>query len=189
MPWLHQILRRRFRIRDDLNRRRSIVRANSSRHSARRIDRYGEIRPVHFTVLRHHSLETELLRPLIRDRHADQSAPMHRHEVHILRRGLLRRHHEIAFVFAVGVVGHDDELSLGDVAHHVIDRVELKGFGRFRNHGPLMLRPSEGGATSGRHFALLDTIASALGANASMESRKGVAVQPADCLISANRLV
>ena len=87
---------------------------------------------------------------------------MCRHEVHIFRRGLLRRHYEVAFVFAVRVVGHDNELSLGDVAHHVVDRVELKRFGSFRNHGPLMLRPSEGRATSDRYFTLLETIVSGL---------------------------
>ena len=65
MSGLNQILRRRFRVRDGLDRRRPIVRADSGRHPARRIHRDGEIGPIHLAVLRHHSLEPELFRPFV----------------------------------------------------------------------------------------------------------------------------
>ena len=43
-------------------------------------------------------------------------------------RRLLRGHDEIAFVLAIGVVGHDHDLPGGDVAQDIVNRVELKGF-------------------------------------------------------------
>jgi hypothetical protein len=34
-------------------------------------------------------------------------------------------------------VGHDDKFPGRNVPHDIVDRVELKWFGRFRDHGPL----------------------------------------------------
>jgi hypothetical protein len=62
---LHQIFRPRLRFRDDLDRRRAIVRADAGSHAAGRIHRDGEIGAVHFAVLRHHPLQTELLRAIV----------------------------------------------------------------------------------------------------------------------------
>ena len=59
---------------------------------------------------------------------------MHGHEIDRLRRRLFRGHDEIAFVFAVGVVGHDDDLPGGDVVQDIVNRVELKGFRRLNDH-------------------------------------------------------
>ena len=77
-------------------------------------------------VLRHHSLQAELLSALVRDRHANQAAPVLRHEIDRFGRHLLRRHDQIAFVLAVGVVGHDDHAPFGDVAQHIVNCIELK---------------------------------------------------------------
>ena len=110
------------------------MRADSGRYTFRGIDRDGEIGAVHFPILRHHALQSELVGALARDRHADQSAAVHGHEIDRLRRRLFRRHDQVAFVFAVGVVGHDHHFAGGDVVQHLINCVELKGFGRLNDH-------------------------------------------------------
>ena len=110
------------------------MRADSGRHAFRRVDRDGEIGAIHFPILRHHSLQSELIGALARNRHADQSAAVHGHEIDRLWRRLLRGHDQIALVFAVGVVGHNDDFARRDVAQHVVNRVELKGFRRLDDH-------------------------------------------------------
>ena len=126
VPGLDEIFRLRVRIGDRRDRLRAIVRADAGRDAIRRVDRDGEIGPIHLAVLRHHALQAELLRAFVRNRHADQAAAMHGHEVDRFRRGFLRRHHEIALVLAIFVVGHDHDLACRDVAHDIVDRVEFK---------------------------------------------------------------
>ena len=110
------------------------MRADPGRHSLRRIDRDGEIGPIHFPILRDHALQPELIGALARERDANQPAPVHRHEIDRFRRRLLRGHDEIALIFAVGVVGHDDHFSCRDVVQDVVNRVELKGFRCLDDH-------------------------------------------------------
>ena len=59
---------------------------------------------------------------------------MHCHEVDRFRRRLFCRHHQVAFVLAIGVVGHDDELPRRDVAHDIVDGIEFQSDRRLRNH-------------------------------------------------------
>ena len=118
----------------ELDGRRAIVRADPGRYSLRRIDRDREIRPVHFPILHHHALQPELLGALARDRDANEPAPVHRHEVDRRRRRLLRGHDEIALVFPVRVIGHNDHFSCRNVVEDFVDRVELKGFRCLDDH-------------------------------------------------------
>ena len=134
MTRLIEIVRRRFRVRDRQDGRRAIVRADPGRHSARRIDRNSEIGPMRFAVLRHHSLQAELLGALVRDRHANQAASVRRHEIDRFRRHFFRCHDQIAFVLAIGIVGHDHHAPFGDVAHHIVNRIELKCLCGLCNH-------------------------------------------------------
>ena len=55
---------------------------------------------------------------------------MRRHEIDGFRRHLFSRHHQIALVLAIGIIGHDDHASFGDVAHHIVNGVELKCLSR-----------------------------------------------------------
>src|SRR5258708_5859201 len=89
---------------------------------------------MHLAILRDHSLKSELFGALHRDRHADQSATMHGHEVYCLRRSLFSRHDEIAFVLAIGIVGHDHNPAGGDIAQDIVDGVELYDFWNLSNH-------------------------------------------------------
>ena len=112
---LNQILGRRFGIGYRANSCGAIMRTNSCRHIVGGIDRDGEVGPVHFPVLHHHSLQAELFRPLVRNRHANQTAAVLGHKIHRVGRYLFRRHDEISLVFAVGVVGYDHYPPLCDV--------------------------------------------------------------------------
>ena len=87
-----------------------------------------------FAVLRHHALQAELLGAFVRDRHADQPARVRSHEIDRFRCHFLCRHYEIAFVLTIRVVGHDHHAPFRDVAHHVINRIELKCLLRLCNH-------------------------------------------------------
>ena len=134
MTGLREIFGRGFWICDRQDRRRPIVRADSGSYSARCVHRNSKVRAMHFAILRYHPLQTELLRALVRNGRANQAAPMRGHEVDRFRRHFLGRHHQVAFILAVGVVGHDHNATLCDIAHHIIDRVELKCLFRLRNH-------------------------------------------------------
>src|SRR5439155_19666750 len=59
-------------------------------------------------VLADHALDAELLQALGGGRHADQAAPMFRHEIYRFRRDKLRRHDQVAFILTVRIV-HDDD--------------------------------------------------------------------------------
>jgi hypothetical protein len=85
-------------------------------------------------ILRDHALQAELLGPLIRDRHANQTASVRRHEIDRLWRDFLGRDDQIAFVLAIGIVRHDHDLSLGDVAYHIVNRIEIECLLRLRDH-------------------------------------------------------
>ena len=56
------------------------------------------------------------------------------HEIDRFGRDLLRRYHQIAFILTIGIVGHNDHASFGDVAQHIVNRVKLKCFCRLRDH-------------------------------------------------------
>ena len=56
---------------------------------------------------------------------------MHGHKVDRLRRRLFRRHHQIAFVFAISVVGHDHDFACRDISNNIVDRVEFQKLCRF----------------------------------------------------------
>ena len=62
---LREIFGRGFWICDRQDRRRPIVRADSGSYSARRVHRNSKVSAIHFSVLRHHPLQAELLRALV----------------------------------------------------------------------------------------------------------------------------
>ena len=123
---LHEIERLRFRIDQKLNRPRPVVRADARAHAFRRVDRDREIRPKTLPIFQHHPLQPKLLRPLLRDRRADQPAPMHRHEIHRLRRDLLRRHHEVALILPILIIRHHHHAPGADVFDDVFDGIKLR---------------------------------------------------------------
>ena len=56
------------------------------------------------------------------------------HEIDRFRRDLLGRDDQVALVLAIGVIRHDDHAALGDIADHIVNRVELKRLFRLDDH-------------------------------------------------------
>ena len=77
-------------------------------------------------VLRHHQRNLELVEPLRRHRQADQPAAVARHEVDRLRRHLLGRDRQVAFVLAILVVDDDDHPAGADRLDGVLDAGERR---------------------------------------------------------------
>ena len=111
-------------------------------------------------VVRHHALQAELARPRFGQRHANEAATVFGHEVYRLGRDFRSGHDQIALVFALGVVGHDDHAAGLDIFDHRLDGIE-KGFAHdlsVKQHNPaaaIALRESlESAAASDRLLAL-----------------------------------
>src|SRR4051812_21272498 len=100
--------------------------ADTGGHSSSSIYRDSEVGSVHFTILRDHSLQTELLGSLIRDRDADQATTMSSHEIDRGGSCFFRRHDEVPFVLAIRVVSDNDHPAIRDVAHNIVNSIKLK---------------------------------------------------------------
>ena len=74
-----------------------------------------------------HQRNLELVEPLRRHRQADQAAAVARHEVDRLRRDLLRRDRQVAFVLPILVVDDDDHLACAERLDRVLDAGERIG--------------------------------------------------------------
>src|SRR5690606_1322802 len=89
-----------------------------------RFDRYREIRRAPLVRAVHHQRQAQLLAPLARQRQADQTSRVARHEIDVLRANLRRGHHEIALVLAILVVEDHDHLAAPHGVDDVLDAVE-----------------------------------------------------------------
>ena len=88
-----------------------------------RIDALGERRSERIGERRRGG-QVQLLGPLGGERRADESARMGGHEGDRLRRDVGGGEHQVAFVFAVFVVGDDDHFPGPDVGDEFLDRIE-----------------------------------------------------------------
>ena len=83
-----------------------------------------KIRAKALAVLLHHAVNAQLVQPFGGRRHANESAPEFGHEIDCRGRHGLRRHDQIALVFAVGVVHHDDHFAAANVRDDRFNAVE-----------------------------------------------------------------
>ncbi len=97
----------------DLDRVGAVVGGDAGADPAGGLDRDREGGLQRRLVLRRHQLQAELLAALRGQRQADQAARLLGHEVDRLRRGELRRHHQVALVLAVLAVADDDHAARG----------------------------------------------------------------------------
>ncbi len=121
------------------DRRGAIVRGDTGRRESARFDRNGKCRFVNGRVVAHHLRNLQFVKPRPKQRDADEAAGLFAHEVDRFGRDFLGRHHQIALVFAILVVEHDDHLAGADVVDRVLDRVKWRSaLGRrrrqFRQH-------------------------------------------------------
>ena len=116
----------RFRIGADggLNRARAVVRGNAGGDAFGRFDRHGEIGVVARTVVADHRRQAQLFAALARQRQADQSPRLARHEVDVFGPHFFGGHDEVAFVLAVFVVDDDDHAAGADFVDDFADRRE-----------------------------------------------------------------
>ena len=121
------------RVRQHADRPRTVGRADAGRDSLRGIHRDREVCPVRLAVFPSHAFQAEHIGALLRDRRADETAPVRRHEIDRRGRHLFRSHHEVALVLPIRVVRHDYHTPRADVSDGVLNGVELGGCGHVRS--------------------------------------------------------
>ncbi len=92
----------------------AVGRADAGGRAVARVNGFAERRAVRRGVVGRHQRQAQLIAAVFGKRQTNQSAPEFRHEVDGFRGHHLRRHREIAFVFAVFIVHQDDHLALTD---------------------------------------------------------------------------
>ena len=115
MPGLHKFVGGRLVAAQELDRLRPIIGADASRNALRRIDRDGELGAVRLPVTGHHRTQAEPRELRLGRRHADNAATVANHHIDRFGGHFGRRHDQIAFVFTIFVVGHDNEFTFSDV--------------------------------------------------------------------------
>ena len=78
--------------------------------------------PFLVAVARHHRRQLELFTALARERQADQATAETGHEVDGFGRDVVRRQHQVTFVFAVFFIDQDHDAAGAHVGHDVFDR-------------------------------------------------------------------
>ena len=128
---LHQVRRHGIRSREQSNGQGPVSGTYAGGDSAGGVDGDGKVSLMHLAVVGDHSLQAELARSLRRDRRANQPAPVLRHEIDGGIGDLGGRHDQIAFVFTVSVVRHDNDAPLPDIGDSVRDRVKARSHEAF----------------------------------------------------------
>ena len=119
-----EVLRLRLRVDEGLHRRRPVGRRDPGRRLAAGLDGNREGRPVVRRVLLDHRVEVQLVATLLRERDADETAPLTGHEIDSGGGDVLGREAEVAFVLAVFVVDDDDEAAFPVGGRGLRDRNE-----------------------------------------------------------------
>ena len=125
MAWLNDIIRPGILFHRCLDGGGAVRRRNACCHAFSRFNRHGEIRTVQVTRRAHHQRQFQLLATLLRQRKANQAAPVTRHEVDIISSDQARCHHQVAFVFTVFVIHDDHHFSLAKILDYLFDAVQL----------------------------------------------------------------
>ena len=120
----HKILARGFRIHHKTDRISAVERGNAGRDSHRSIDALGKRRMI--VVGGGRTRDVQFLCAFFGDRSANQAAGVFRHEINNFRGYFFRRADQIAFIFPVFIIGHDDEPAVSDILQNGFHTVEFK---------------------------------------------------------------
>ena len=112
MPRRMEVRRGLRRIGEGLDGRGAVEGGDARRRMLAGIDADREARAKRIGIARH-LMEAEFLGALQTERRADQPAAMSSHEIDGFGRNLLRRHHKVALVLAVLIIGEDDHFAGG----------------------------------------------------------------------------
>jgi hypothetical protein len=82
---------------------------------------HGERRPLHLGIGGHHQGQVEVLHPLRGEGNADETGGVGEEEGDLLRGDRVGGHDQIAFVLAILVVHHDDDLALTDRRYGILN--------------------------------------------------------------------
>ena len=96
---------------------------NSRSQSVADIDGYRKRRAERGLILRNHRIQVQTTCLLGTERRAHNSRGVSDDEGHLIGRAVRGRNEEIAFIFAVIVVGHDDDFALGEGLDRDFDAV------------------------------------------------------------------
>ena len=124
MARLHKIFRAGFRVCEDPDGFGAVMRADSCGDALGGVHRHGEIGAVTFPVLDHHALQGQLFGAFLSDRGTDEAAPVHCHEINGCRGDFFRRHHQVALVLPVGIVGNHNHAAGADLLEDFFDGVK-----------------------------------------------------------------
>ena len=115
----------RIRIGQGANRCRAVVCRHTGGASFEQVDRDGERRAQHRRVGLHLVLQFELTATLFCDGRAEHTAPQLEHVVDFLRSDEFGGRDQVAFVFAILIIDHNDEFSGFEVLKGFFYRGEL----------------------------------------------------------------
>src|SRR5690606_7098917 len=90
---------------------------NAGLHALVRFDGHGEVGAVARAVTAGHQRKIQLTAAIFGESQADQATRMRDHEIDVFRRNELRRHDEIALVFAVFLVNEDHHAACAQLGH------------------------------------------------------------------------
>ncbi len=119
-----EIFRSGCGIDERLDRRGAVEGRDAGARSVAEVDGHQEGGALALGVLHHHRVQVQLTSTLGRDRRADVARRVVQEERDLLRGDELGGHDQVAFVLAVLVVDHDDDLTSPDGGDRVFDRCE-----------------------------------------------------------------
>ena len=128
MPRHHEVRRLCVARHGGLHGTRSVLRRDSGRHTFGGLDRHRKRGPVRARVVVRHLRQTQLVRPRLGDRQANQAARVRDHEVDRFRRHVVGGEDDVALVFAVFVIDQHDHAPGADFLDDFLDR---RNGGRF----------------------------------------------------------
>ena len=104
----------------------TVMAAHARGATFKKVDGHGERRAQHTGVFLHLMFEFQLVAALDGDRCTEHTATIVEHIVHLFGGDHFSGHDEVAFVFPVLVIHHDNELTVLEVLYGLFDGGELK---------------------------------------------------------------
>ena len=113
-----------IRIGKSLDRRGTVMGRNARRAAFELIDHDGERSPEHGSVFGSLTREIQFAAARNRKRAAKHATPLVEHEVHLFGSNLFGGDNEIALIFTVFVINHDQELAVLEILNGLFNRIK-----------------------------------------------------------------
>ena len=127
-----EILRLGVRVHQSANGSSPVVYRHTRSTSVMQVvHRHRERRAQQGGIIADHHVEVELPAPVFGQRGTEYAAAVMQHEIDYFRSYLLGCHDEVAFVFPVFVVHHDDDLTLAEILEDLLYGIKLPLFHAF----------------------------------------------------------